>query len=274
MKLNLKRPLVFFDLETTGLSITEDRIVEIALVKVNVNNTVEEKSWLINPEMHIPEDVSAIHKITDDMVKDKPTFKQLAHDIINFIGEADLAGYNIIKFDVPFLAEEITKAGIDFNIEKRKLVDVQNIFHKMEPRTLKAAYKFYCHDEMKGAHEALADTKATFDVFMAQLERYQDAEYEDHNGNISKPIVNDVEKLSAFTTQTNHVDLAGYVVYNSKHIPTFNFGKHKGKEVNEVFKIEPQYYDWMLKGKFPEHTKKVLTRLYTEYKMQTNYRLF
>ena len=268
MKLNLKRPLAFFDLETTGLAMAKDRIVEIAILKVNVNNRIEEKSWLINPEMHIPPESTAIHKITDEMVKGKPTFKQVAHDILNFLGNADLAGYNIIKFDVPFLAEEFAKANIDFDVEKRKLLDVQNIYHKMEPRTLKAAYKFYCGSDIVDAHEALGDARSTYQVLLAQLERYEGTDYEDpHTGIVSQPIVNDIDKLSDFTCKSNNVDLGDYIIYNSKGIATFNFGKHKGIEVNEVFRKEPQYYDWMMKGTFPEQTKKILTRLYTEFRM-------
>ena len=274
MKLNLKRPLAFFDLETTGLSITEDRIVELAIVKITTNEQVEEKSWLINPEMPIPKETTHIHHITDEMVKDKPTFKMVAHEICDFFGDSDLAGYNIIKFDIPFLAEEFAKADVEFNIEKRKFIDVQNIFHKMEPRTLKAAYKFYCGHNMVNAHEALVDTKSTVDVFYAQLEKYDGAEYEDSDGNISYPIVNDITKLSDFSAQTNNVDLAGFIIYNKKDIPVFGFGKHKGKEVTEVFAAEPQYYDWMMKSKFPEYTKKILTKLYTEYKLNVAYRLF
>ena len=274
MKLNLKHSLAFFDLETTGLSITEDRIVEVAIVKVNVNNTVEEKSWLINPEISIPAESTAIHKITNAMVANKPTFKEVAHEIYDFIGDSDLAGYNVIKFDIPFLAEEFTKAGLDFNVSKKKFVDVQNIFHKMEPRNLKAAYRFYCGNEMVDAHEALVDTKSTYEVFLAQLDHYKDVPYTAPNGSVSIPIVNDIDKLSEFTSQTRNVDLAGFIIYNNNNKATFNFGKYKGKDVNEVFNTEPQYYDWMMKGKFPEYTKKVLTRLYTDYKMQTNYRLF
>lgn len=274
MKLNLKRPLVFFDLETTGLSITKDRILELAILKVNENNTVEEKIWMVNPEMPIPAESTAIHHITDADVADKPTFKQIAHDVNTFIGNADMAGYNAIKFDIPFIAEEFLKADVDFKLNDKKFVDVQNIFHKMEPRNLSAAYKFYCHEEMQDAHTAMADTKATYEIFLAQLDKYHDVEYKDQYGNVSNPIVNDIDKLSAFTHQTKNVDLAGYVIFNNQNKEIFTFGKYKNKEVREIFKTEPQYYDWIIKSDFPEYTKKVFTKIFTDSRQQGNFKLF
>ncbi len=266
MKLNLTRPIAFFDLETTGLSITKDRIIEIAILKVNPDNTTEERTWLINPGMPIPAQSTEIHKITDEDVKDKPLFKDVANDISNFFGNSDLAGYNVIKFDIPFLVEEFTRVGLDFNVEKRKFIDVQNIFHAMEQRTLKAAYKFYCGEKLVDAHEAMADTRATYQVLLKQLERYDGVEYEDRNGNISYPIVNDMDKLSEFTYNNRNADLAGFIVYNNDGVEVFSFGKHKNKPVKDVLKAEPQYYDWIMKSDFPEYTKRVLTKIYTDTK--------
>ncbi|MDD4142385.1 MAG: 3'-5' exonuclease [Bacteroidales bacterium] len=274
MKINLERPIVFFDLETTGLSITQDRIIELAILKVNVDNSTEEKTWLINPGMKISLESQAIHGISDEDVKDKPLFKQVAKDIDNFIGNADLAGYNCIKFDIPFLAEEFLRANVDFKIGSRRFLDVQNIFHKMESRTLVGAYKFYCHKDLFDAHEAMADTRATYEVFLAQLEMYQGVEYRDLQGVVSCPIVNDIAKLSEFTHQTNNVDLAGYIVYSKTGEEVFSFGKYRNMSVRNVFEKEPQYYDWIIKSDFPEYTKKVLTKIITDSKNCKDYRLF
>jgi len=274
MEINLKRPLVFFDLETTGLSITKDKIIELAMLKINVDNSIKEKTWLINPEMSIPRESQEIHHISDDDVKDKPTFKQVAKDIADFIGNADLAGFNVIKFDIPFLVEEFLKADVDFKVRDRNFVDVQNIFHKMEPRNLAAAYKFYCNSEIVDAHRAMNDTKATFDVFVAQLEKYQNTEYQDKYGKTYIPIVNDMEKLGEFTHQTKNVDLSGYIVYNDDGKEVFTFGKYKNRSVREELDFEPQYYDWIVKSDFPEYTKRVLTRIYTEMKQGDAFKLF
>ncbi|MDL2227497.1 3'-5' exonuclease [Bacteroidales bacterium OttesenSCG-928-K03] len=274
MQINLKRPIVFFDLETTGLSITKDKIIELAMLKVNVDNSTKEKTWMINPEMPIPYESSVIHNITDEDVIDKPTFKQVAKEIAEFIGNADLAGFNAIKFDIPFLVEEFLKAGVDFKIRDRKFVDVQNIFHKMEPRNLSAAYKFYCDSEIVDAHRAMNDTKATYEIFLAQLERYENTEIKDKFGKNCTPVVNDIDKLSDFTHQTKSVDLAGYIIYNDNGQEIFTFGKHKNRPVREVFGFEPQYYDWIVKSDFPEYTKKVLTRIYTEMKQGDGFKLF
>ena len=261
IQLNLSKPLIFVDLETTGVQVGKDRIVEICLLKVNIDNSVDVKTHLVNPETPIPAETTAIHGITNEQVADKPTFKQLAHELNQFIGNSDFAGYNSNKFDIPLLVEEFLRADIDFEIKNRKLIDVQNIFHKMEPRTLKAAYTFYCGKKLENAHSAEADTRATYEVFLAQLERYQDTDYEDKEGNISRPIVNNVKALHDFTFNSNWVDLVGHIAYKDQ-TEVFNFGKYKGRSVKEVFEMEPSYYDWMMKADFPLSTKKVITNIY------------
>lgn len=274
MKLNLKRPIVFFDLETTGIQVGADRIVEICLHKVNPDGSAETLVQRIRPTdnegntMHIPEATTAIHHISDADVANEPTFKELSEKFKNFIGDADLAGYNSNKFDVPLLVEEFLRAGVDFDLHSRRLVDVQNIFHKMEQRTLKAAYKFYCGQDLDNAHSADGDTIATYEVLMAQLDRYQDVEYEDRDGNKSKPIVNDIDALSRFSNASNWADLVGHIGYNNKCEEVFNFGKHKGKTVESVFNIEPSYYSWMMNADFPLSTKRVITEIWTRNKMQ------
>jgi DNA polymerase-3 subunit epsilon len=255
-------------LETTGIQVGSDRIIEICLLKVAVNGEVSTLVHRVNPSMPIPPQSTEIHGITDEMVKDKPTFKELSAEIANFIGDSDLAGYNSNKFDVPLLVEEFLRVGINFDIQNRKLIDVQNIFHKMEPRTLKAAYKFYCGKNLDNAHSAEADTMATYEILLAQIERYEGVEYEDRDGNISCPIVNDIKKLQEFTTNSNWADLVGHLGYNKDGKEIFNFGKYKGKAVEEVFIIEPAYYDWMMKADFPLSTKRVITdiRLRSKFK--------
>ena len=260
-KINLAKPLVFLDLETTGVQVGKDRIVEICLLRVNVDNTYDVKTKLVNPEIMIPQEVSEIHGITNEKVANEPTFAQLANELNQFIGNADLAGYNSNKFDVPLLVEEFLRAGIDFELKNRRLIDVQNIFHKMEPRTLKAAYAFYCGSKLENAHSAEADTMATYQVFLAQLERYQGVDYEDKDGKVSQPIVNDIKALHEFTFNSNWVDLVGHIAYKNQK-ETFNFGKYKGQSVSEVFEREPSYYDWMMKADFPLSTKKVITEIY------------
>jgi DNA polymerase III subunit epsilon len=248
MNLKLTKPICFFDLETTGVNVGSDRIVEIAVLKVMPDNTRQIKLKRVNPEMPIPEVASKIHGIYDEDVKDAPAFRQIAHEINNFMEGADLAGYNSNKFDVPLLAEEFLRADIQFDVRGRKLVDVQNIFHKMEQRTLNAAYKFYCQKEIEHAHSAEADIVATLEVLEAQLERYPDLQ-------------NDVDFLHDFSCNNSNVDLAGRIVFNQSKQEVFNFGKHKGRTVDEVFKIEPSYYDWMMKGDFPLQTKQVITSI-------------
>lgn len=257
VKLNLKRPLIFFDLETTGLNITKDRIVEISVVKVFPDGREEIKTKRINPQMHISEESTAIHGITDEDVKDCPTFKQYAKSLANYMEGCDIAGYNSVQFDIPMLEEEFLKAGVDFDFSKRRLIDVQTIFHKMEKRTLQAAYKFYCNKVLENAHSAEADTLATYHVLMAQLGRYE------------RELQNDVEKLSEFTS-SNKLDYAGRIIKNKDGEPEFNFGKHKGKLVKDVLKKEPAYYDWMMNGDFPQNTKNILTRIKIEMNTSTN----
>lgn len=249
MQLNLKNPLVFFDLETTGINITKDRIVEISLLKVYPNGKEEVRSRRINPEMPIPAQATAIHGITDDDVKDCPTFKQIAKSLAEQLEGCDLAGFNSSRFDVPMLAEEFLRVGVDFDMSKRKFVDVQIIFHKKEQRTLEAAYKFYCDRELTNAHSAEADTLATYEVLKSQLERYPDLD-------------NDVEKLSAeYSSFNNNVDFAGRIVMNENGVEVFNFGKHKGRSVADVFRDEPSYYSWMMDGDFSLNTKQMLTKI-------------
>ncbi len=248
MKLNLKRPLVFFDLETTGVDTAKDRIVEISMVKVMPNGDEIVRTRLINPQMHIPEDATAVHGITDEDVKDQPTFAQIAKSLSQFIEGCDFGGFNSNRFDLPMLVEEFLRAGVDVDFKNRKFIDVQNIFHKMEQRTLVAAYKFYCDKDLTDAHSAEADTKATYEVLKAQLDRYPDLQ-------------NDVAALAEFSARGETADYAGRIAYNEKGEEVFNFGKYKGVKVSEVFQREPSYYDWMMKGDFPLYTKKVITEI-------------
>ena len=261
MKLNLTSPLAFFDIESTGVNVVKDRIVEIAVLKINPDNSTESLNNLINPLIPIPSAVTAIHGISDEDVKDQPTFADFAPKLDSFLKGCDLAGYNSNKFDVPMLIEEFLRVGVKFDIKKRKLIDVQNIFHKMEPRTLKAAYKFYCGKELVDAHEAEADTKATFEILVNQIEHYKDVEYVDNDGKKSFPVKNDIEALSEFSYNHNNADLVGHIGYNKLGREIFNFGKFKGKEVEEVFKKEPQYYDWMMKSEFPLSTKNLIKEI-------------
>lgn len=248
MNLKLNRPIVFFDLETTGTDVSKDRIVEISILKLHPDGKKEVKTRRVNPEMPIPPATTEIHGISDEDVKDEPTFAALAKSLAQFIGNSDLAGYNSNKFDVPLLVEEFLRVGVDFDLESRKLVDVQNIFHKMEQRTLVAAYKFYCGKDLVDAHSAEADIKATYEVLESQIERYDELE-------------NDVDFLSDFSKRNNTVDLMGRIVYNEDNVEVFNFGKHKGKAVTEILEKDPSYYNWMMNGDFPLYTKKVLTAI-------------
>ena len=249
MKLNLTKPLVVLDIESTGVVVGHDRIIELCLIKVMPDGSEQEMTVRVNPQMHIPEASTAIHGIRDEDVANKPTFKQLAPKILQFIDNADLCGYNSNKFDIPLLYEEFLRAGVDFDFRKRKLVDVQNIFHKMEQRTLSAAYKFYCHKDLENAHSAEADTMATYEILQAQLDRY------------SGTLQNDIAFLSDFSSKTRLADYAGRIIYNDQDIPVFNFGKHKGKPVEEVLRKEPSYYSWIMNGDFTLDTKKVLTEI-------------
>jgi len=265
MKLNLKRPLAFFDLEATGTNIGIDRIVEISIIKLNPDGSEEVMTWRVNPEMPIPLETSLVHGIYDEDIKDEPAFKALAESVAAFLSDSDLAGYNSNKFDIPMLMEEFLRAGVLFDLEKRHFVDVQNIFHQMEQRTLKAAYQFYCKKDIINAHSAEADTRATMEVLLAQIEKYENAEFEDKKGNRSKPIVNDIEALHKFTNLNSPVDFAGRMVYNDKGEELFNFGKHKGKRVEDVFNMEPSYYSWMMNGDFPLYTKRKLEEIYSRW---------
>lgn len=261
MELQLTRPIAFLDLETTGIKVATDRIVEICMLRVLPDGTTRIRTFRINPEIPIPPEVTAIHGISDEDVRDCPTFRQLAGEIAAFLENCDLAGYNSNHFDIPLLAEEFLRADYEFELKGRRFIDVQNIFHRMEPRNLSAAYKFYCNRELINAHSAEADTIATYEILKSQLDRYADTEHKDRYGKLTKPIVNDVKALSEFSHTSRNVDLIGHIVYNDKNVEVFNFGKHKGKAVTQVLKDEPSYYDWMMKGDFPLSTKKVLTRI-------------
>jgi DNA polymerase-3 subunit epsilon len=265
MKLNLKRPLAFFDLETTGNNIGSDRIVEVSVIKLHPDGSEAVKTFRINPGMPIPLESSLIHGIYDELIKDEPSFKEIAQALSEFIDVSDLAGYNSNKFDIPMLMEEFLRAGVAFDLDNRHFVDVQNIFHQMEQRTLKAAYQFYCEKQIENAHSAEADTRATMEVLLAQIARYENMEWEDKKGNRSVPVVNDVEALHKFTNLSKPVDFAGRMVYNELGQETFNFGKHKGKAVEDVFNIEPSYYSWMIQGDFPLYTKRKLEEIYSRW---------
>ncbi|MDR1103579.1 MAG: 3'-5' exonuclease [Tannerella sp.] len=248
MQLKIVNPLVFFDLETTGINISKDRIVEISILKILSNGKEESKTRRINPEMPIPADATKIHGITDEDVKDCPTFKAIAKSLAALIEGCDLAGFNSNRFDIPLLAEEFLRAGVDIDLNRRKFVDVQTIYHKMEQRTLAAAYKFYCNKDLDNAHSAEGDTKATYEVLMAQLDRYPDLQ-------------NDIKYLSEFSSFTNNVDFAGRMIYNSKKEEVINFGKYKGRLVTEVLSSDPSYYTWVMNGDFALNTKKILTEI-------------
>lgn len=258
MQLNLKRPIIFFDLETTGLNITKDRIVEISVIKVFPDGHEEEKTRRLNPEMPIPEQASAVHGIHDDDVKNCPTFKQIAKSLAQMFEGCDIGGFNSNRFDIPLLSEEFIKAGVEVDFNKCKFIDVQTIFHKMEPRNLVAAYKFYCGKNLEDAHSANADTRATLEVLKAQLDRYSDQ------------LQNDVDFLSDYSTQKRNVDLAGRLVRNDQGVVVFNFGQHKGESVEAVLAKTPQYYDWIQNRDFAEDTKRVLREIYIKMKQRNN----
>jgi DNA polymerase III subunit epsilon len=260
MKLNLKNPLVFLDLETTGINVATDRIVEIALLKIFPDGREEEKLLRINPGIPIPLEASLIHGIYDKDVKDAPAFKEVAKSVAKFLEGCDLAGFNSTKFDIPLLTEEFLRVDIDVDFKKHKFVDVQVIYHRMEKRTLAAAYKFYLYKDMENAHSAMADTKATFEVLKAQIAKYDGVVIEDCGKKIV-PVVNNIESLASFSSFDKHVDFAGRIIYDENGIEIFNFGKHKGKAVEKVLKDEPGYFSWMMQGEFPLYTKKVLTSI-------------
>ena len=248
MKLKLEKPIVFFDLETTGVNIGTDKIVEISILKVFPNGNKESKTWLVNPEVEIPKEASDIHGITNEQVVTEPTFKELASQVNELIADCDLAGFNSNRFDIPLLAEELMRAGIDFDMNNRKAIDVQVIFHKKEQRTLSAGYQFYCGKELEGAHGAEADTSATFEILLAQLEKYED-------------IGTSVDELSAFSSHGKRADFAGFILFNDDDQEIFSFGKYKNRTVEEVFKENPGYNNWMQNADFPLFTKKVLGKI-------------
>lgn len=248
MELKLTRPICFFDLETTGTNVAHDRIVEISILKVYPNGNKESKTWLVNPEMEIPEEVVAIHGISNEKVANEPTFKELSKEVYNMIKDCDLGGFNSNRFDIPLLAEEMLRAEVDFDMKNMVSVDVQTIFHKMEKRTLEAAYKFYCEKDLIDAHSAEADTLATYEVLLSQLERYPELE-------------NNVKKLAEFSTHKKTVDFAGFIALDEEDEEVFAFGKHKGKKVLEVLDKEPGYFGWILNADFPLYTKKVLMQI-------------
>jgi DNA polymerase III subunit epsilon len=260
MKLNLRNSIAFFDLEATGTNVGTDRIVEISIVKLHPDQGREIYTKRVNPGIPIPLEASLIHGIYDKDVKDEPSFKEIAKEIQAFIGKSDLGGFNVLKYDIPLLVEEFLRAGIDFDIENRNLLDAQKIFFMMEKRNLTAAYKFYCGRNLENAHSAEADTLATLDVFKAQVERYQGEEMEDLQGNIVGVFQNDMKKIHEMVNE-KMVDLAGRFVFNSQGQEIFNFGKHKGKTIEQALKEEPGYYDWMMKGDFPLDTKRKLTQV-------------
>lgn len=249
MKLNLKNPIIFFDLETTGVDVSKDRIVEICYIKVWPNGNEVSRTMRINPGMHIPEQSSAVHGIKDEDVKDCPLFKDVAKDIANDFMGCDIAGFNSNRFDLPMLAEEFLRAQVDIDLTRHRAIDVQVIYHKLEQRTLSAAYKFYCGAELVNAHSALADTRATYEILMAQLDHYPEV------------LKNDMEFLSQFSSFTRNVDFAGRMVYDDAGNELINFGKYKGERVDVVLARDPGYYAWIMNGDFPLNTKQVLTRI-------------
>lgn len=248
MNLKLTKPICFFDLETTGVNVAKDRIVEMSILKVFPNGNKESYTWKVNPEIPIPPSASAIHKITDEMVANEPTFKQLAPRVYELLKDSDLAGFNSNRFDIPLLAEELLRAEIDFDLKKAHCVDVQTIFHKMEKRTLEAAYRFYCGKELTDAHSAEADTLATYEVLLAQIEKYPELQ-------------NDIPFLADFSAHKEHADFAGFISLNSDGVEVFSFGKYKGRVVMEILESDSGYFGWLLNADFPLYTKKVLTRI-------------
>lgn len=246
MNLNLKNPIVFFDLETTGINIVTDRIVELSYLKIFPDGKEESQTFLVNPTIPIPPKTTAIHGISDEDVKDAPPFSEMAKKLSKIIEGCDLAGYNSNKFDIPLLAEELLRAEVDIDLKKRKFIDVQVIFHKKEQRTLSAAYKFYCEKELTNAHSAEADTRATYEILQSQLDKYSD-------------LKNDIEELAKFSSHNRNADLVGRIIYDEDGSELFNFGKYKGKKVEEVLDKDPAYFSWMINSEFPLYTKKVLT---------------
>jgi DNA polymerase-3 subunit epsilon len=268
MNLSLTRPIVFLDIETTGLNIGKDKIVELALLKVFPEGSEEEKVWRINPQIPISKESQAVHGISLDDLKNEPVFEEVADAILCFLENCDLAGYNSNKFDLPLLVEEFLRVDKDFDLRDRKCIDVQNIFHKMEPRNLFAAYRFYCHKELIDAHKALADTRATYEILRGQLSKYEGETHKDSKTGTVTTLENNVKILSDFSREHRTVDFAGHIVFNENAEEVFNFGKYKGIPVKKVFSIEPPYYDWMMKAEFPLYTKKIISRIYKDVKIK------
>ena len=248
MKVKLDRPICFFDLETTGAKVGKDRIVEIAILRVDVNNQESQKVWRINPEMDISFQATQVHGISNQMVEKEPNFAHYSNEIYQFIKGCDLAGFNAIKFDIPILVEELIRADIDFDFSRIRMIDSQVIYHKKEPRNLSAALKFYCNKDLENAHSALDDTIATYEVFKAQLDRYDDLEP-------------NMDFLNEYTKRNNNLDFAGKIRIDSDNDAIFAFGKYAGQKVTDVFKSDKGYYSWIMKGDFPEYTKKIFTKL-------------
>ncbi|PQL93200.1 3'-5' exonuclease [Apibacter adventoris] len=248
MELKLHKPICFFDLETTGINVSKDRIVEISILKISPNQSQESKTWRINPQIPIPEESSLIHGIYDKDVINAPTFKEIAPQILGMIKDSDLAGYNSNRFDIPLLAEELLRNDFEFDIKKHRPIDVQVIYHKLEPRTLSAAYKFYCDGILENAHSASADTLATYEVLKSQIEKYDEIE-------------NDIKFLHEFTTQNKNADLAGFVGLDKENDEIFNFGKYRGKKLKDIFKTDLGYYSWLMNADFPLYSKKIFTRI-------------
>lgn len=270
MKLSLERPIIFFDLETTGLDLVRDKIIEIFMLKVKPDGTTETYEQLFNPQIAIPEEVINITGITNEMVKDKPTFREKAQEIANFIDDSDFAGFNSNKFDIPLLAEELLNAGIDIDFSSRNSVDVMVLFHRLEPRNLAAAYRFYCNREMENAHTAKADAIATYEILLAMIDKY--LENENHADNHENDLIFDknIKSLSEISKYHKTADLAGHILINKDGKEIFNFGKYKGKAVEEIFTIEPQYYDWIMKSQFPQYTKKIVDKIWQRVKANNN----
>jgi DNA polymerase-3 subunit epsilon len=267
MKLNLTKDLVFFDIESTGLNVIRDRIIQIALIKYKKEGgDPVELELLVNPGIPISEEAMAVHGITPDDVRNKPTFQQVAGKLFEFIGDADLGGYNSARFDIPMLMEEFYRAGYELDMSKRRGVDAQRIFYKMEPRTLKAAYKFYCDKDLVDAHDAMADVRATADVFIGQLEKYQGVDYVDGDGNLTPaPIKNDIQAIHDFTNDLKTIDATQRLKYNTDGVVVFNFGKYINKPAGEVLSKDKQYFNWMLEKEFSFQVKSIIKKLVKEY---------
>lgn len=264
MYIQLQKNLVFFDIESTGLNILQDRILQIALLKYKRDQPEPEEMFLlINPSIPISEEAFAVHGISNEMLRNKPTFAQVGPEIFDFIGDADLAGYNSDRFDIPMLLEEFHRIGLQFDLSHRKLIDVQKIFHKMEPRTLKAAYKYYCGKDLTDAHDALADTKATVDVFLGQLKMYEHVDYTDPDGNvIPTPIRNDIDAIADFIKDTSSIDITNRLKYNNNGDIVFNFGKYANQLVSDVFRQEPNYFHWMMEKDFSAQVKQIIRKIF------------